>query len=232
MKNMINSWKRKASRYQELKKQEGVTLLEIIIVLGIIGIIAAGVVILAQRAFTSQDITGVADSTNTVRVSMNDVYKNSGYPDTYNSIVAVAQDDLAASTIDNPIIAMVKMGKLTPQEAINSFSRDPLEVHPALTDSTGTAGKAFVVVVNGLDQEQCRSFVSQVGSDWDYVETIEGALPGADSGVDDTKALNSPATGAVLKSTVGSNLTPNYIANTAEVCADQNGANGVVLGSR
>ncbi|ECD3889156.1 type II secretion system protein, partial [Salmonella enterica subsp. enterica serovar Poona] len=33
-----------------LKKQRGMTLLEIIIVLGIIGTIAAGVVILAQRA--------------------------------------------------------------------------------------------------------------------------------------------------------------------------------------
>lgn len=50
MKSMIHSWKRKSAQYRELKKQKGVTLLEIIIVLGIIGIIAAGVVVLAQRA--------------------------------------------------------------------------------------------------------------------------------------------------------------------------------------
>lgn len=81
MKNMIHSWKRKSAQYRELKKQKGVTLLEIIIVLGIIGIIAAGVVILAQRAFTSQDISDLTDNTNSVRVAMTEAYKDSAeYP--------------------------------------------------------------------------------------------------------------------------------------------------------
>ncbi|EFR6322850.1 type II secretion system protein, partial [Salmonella enterica] len=48
---------KKADKYKEIKQQRGMTLLEIIIVLGIIGTIAAGVVILAQRAFDSRAIS-------------------------------------------------------------------------------------------------------------------------------------------------------------------------------
>ncbi|MEZ2757351.1 type II secretion system protein [Providencia vermicola] len=57
------------------------TLLEIIIVLGIIGTIAAGVVVLAQRAFDSRAISDVVSNTNTVRVAMKDAYQRAaGYP--------------------------------------------------------------------------------------------------------------------------------------------------------
>lgn len=65
----------KMKNFKLLKKQRGMTLLEIIIVLGIIGTIAAGVVVLAQRAFDSRAISDVVTNTNTVRVAMKDAYQ-------------------------------------------------------------------------------------------------------------------------------------------------------------
>ncbi|WP_317629153.1 type II secretion system protein, partial [Salmonella enterica] len=52
-------------KYLNLKKQRGMTLLEIIIVLGIIGTIAAGVVILAQRAYDAKAMTDLTTNINT-----------------------------------------------------------------------------------------------------------------------------------------------------------------------
>lgn len=57
-------------KYLNIKKQRGMTLLEIIIVLGIIGTIAAGVVILAQRAFDTKALTDLTTNANSVRVAM------------------------------------------------------------------------------------------------------------------------------------------------------------------
>lgn len=116
MKSMIHSWKRKSAQYRELKKQKGVTLLEIIIVLGIIGIIAAGVVILAQRAFTSQDISDLTDNTNSVRVAMTEAYK-----DLINirlALIQIQKQKLGSRPHrTSAIVGLVKMGKIGPSEA-------------------------------------------------------------------------------------------------------------------
>lgn len=122
MKSMIHSWKRKSAQYRELKKQKGVTLLEIIIVLGIIGIIAAGVIILAQRAFKAQDISGIIDNTNSVRVAMSEAYKDQAeYPVPTNSITGLTKANIATEDSDTPISTTVKMGKLMYQKPLTEF---------------------------------------------------------------------------------------------------------------
>ncbi|WP_052138034.1 prepilin-type N-terminal cleavage/methylation domain-containing protein [Citrobacter braakii] len=215
MKSMIHSWKRKSAQYRELKKQKGVTLLEIIIVLGIIGIIAAGVIILAQRAFKAQDISGIIDNTNSVRVAMSEAYKDQAeYPVPTNSITGLTKANIATEDSDTPISTLVKMGKVDVPEAFNGISSDAFEIGAAKIASTGT-NKGFYLVINGLEVEDCRNLASQIGAQWDYVASST-AIAGAEAGagvIDMSGAVSS----TVLKTLSTDNLNPTNIAN-ADFC--------------
>lgn len=237
MKSMIHSWKKKAAQYRELKKQKGVTLLEIIIVLGIIGIIAAGVVILAQRAFTAQDISDVIENTNSVRVSMAEAYKDeSTYPSSTFDVTSLTKATIATSSADAPIVTLVKLGKLDAAEAFNGISSDAFEIGAATLASDGPQGaagaaKGFYVVVNGLDVEDCRNLASQVGAQWDYVASATaGAGTRANLGI---VAMDADAASgsAVLKSLKADALTPASIVS-AGFCDAGDSTNALVLGSR
>lgn len=247
MKNMIHSWKKKAAQYRELKKQKGVTLLEIIIVLGIIGIIAAGVVILAQRAFASQDMTDVVDHSNTIRVAMTEVYRDAnGYPGS-TSLAGVTKAQLDADktaptpSYPGPILTMLKMGKLTSSEAFNNFASEPFEIGPAAIGATADKPKGFYISINGLSQEECRNLISQTGSQWDYVET-QVVAAGANTSylvppvtspavVTPLLAMGIEPSGSIIKTLKKDTMTPDIITGTT-VCTDQGSANAVIFGSR
>lgn len=233
MRTLIDSWKKKANRYQELKKQKGVTLLEIIIVLGIIGIIAAGVVVLAQRAFTTQDLTDASDHTNTVRVAMTEGYRDAAeYPDAVSLVGVVKSELTSATSKTGPLPTLIKMGKLSAGEVFNGFSNDPFEVGPAkLSSGTNVKNKGFYVVVNGLETEECRNFISQVGASWDYVEVKEAGAGELAVGVGAVLDMTAAPSDTVLKSTTGEDLSAEHITD-AKVCAFAGPNNAVVLGSR
>lgn len=235
MKSMIHSWKRKSAQYRELKKQKGVTLLEIIIVLGIIGIIAAGVVILAQRAFTSQDISDLTDNTNSVRVAMTEAYKDS---DQYPARVA-SNTETKAGIETSPglsaIVGLVKMGKIGPSEAFNGFSNDAFEIGPAKLAATAAKNKSFFIVINGLEMEDCRNIVSQIGSQWDYVATSQAAAGALTT--EGAAAINisvaTDVTKGILKTTTKDDLTPSNIVANGVCDKDKTGpTNAIILGSR
>lgn len=230
MKNMIHSWKRKSAQYRELKKQKGVTLLEIIIVLGIIGIIAAGVIILAQRAFKAQDISEIIDNTNSVRVAMAEAYKDQAvYPTPTNSITALTKANIATAVSDTPISTLVRMGKLDVPEAFNGISSDAFEIGAAKLTTDGT-NKGFYIVINGLEVEDCRNLASQIGAQWDYVAS-GSAIAGAQAGVGvvDMSAAVSPV---ILKTLATDNLNPTNIASANFCAATPEGASALILGSR
>ncbi|EGR2446850.1 TPA: type IV pilus major pilin [Vibrio cholerae] len=220
------------AQYKEAKKQRGMTLLEVIIVLGIIGTIAAGVVVLAQRAFDSRTISDLVQKTNTVRVAVKDVYSRSGvYPAvnasgtislTNTSITEVAQKDIATA-------ALVQLGKLSIDEVRNPISNDFMLIGGAKTTKDATVEKGFVIELNGLDQSQCRNIIQQVGNNWDYV-AVGTAAAGAYSSSTGTD-LSQAASGNVLRSlAAGGNITIDA-AKVLTVC--QTGAsNSVILGSR
>ncbi|MCS8550407.1 type IV pilus major pilin [Citrobacter sp. XY323] len=219
------------------------TLLEIIIVLGIIGIIAAGVVILAQRAFASQDMTDVVDNSNTIRVSMTEVYRDAnGYPGS-SSLAGITKAQLDADktatspSYPGPVLTMLKMGKLTSSEAFNNFSNEPFEIGPAGIGATADKSKGFYIAVNGLSQEECRNLISQTGSEWDYVET-QVVAAGSNTGylvapdvVVPTLLMGVEPSGSIVKTLKKDTLTPDIITG-ATVCTDQGSANAVILGSR
>lgn len=235
----------KLNRYRALKKQRGMTLLEVIIVLGIIGTIAAGVVVLAQRAYDNKAISDLVSNTNVVRTAIKETYGPSG---TYPAADAGAAAQLTEATIrasDNPIGLLIQLGKLSTSEAKNNVSSNFFNIGGS-TVGTGTgvggatSGGGFFVEVNGLDQKQCRNILLQTGNQWDFVEihTDAGAghyaqgpglnLAGATIG---TLTTTAGTAGGVLRSLVadGNNIiTPQ---NVIGYCADS-AQNSIVLGSR
>lgn len=219
-------------KYQELRKQRGMTLLEIIIVLAIVGSIAAGVVVLAQRAYDSQAIADLVNKTNVVRTAMKGSYGPTG---TYPVWAAVPATDAAitadATAASSAIHKLFQMGKISLSEAKNNISGDFFNVVGA--EVSGTANKGYAVVVNGLDQRQCRSLLGQVANNWDYVGIVDaGAGVNADPAVDMSAALAAgPGAGAILRSVIDTgnvNVTPDQVVT---LCVDA-ATNGVVLGSR
>ncbi|MEX6315374.1 prepilin-type N-terminal cleavage/methylation domain-containing protein [Providencia manganoxydans] len=228
------------------KNQRGMTLLEIIIVLGIVGTIAAGVVVLAQRAFDSRAISEVVNNTNTLRVAMKDAYQRApGYPvskGTSGDYDIVSIKDATNST--EAIARLVQLGKVTTDEALNGISNDFINIGAGKTAANqgaepgtgetpakGKSGyKEFVVELNGLNQEQCRSILIQVGNLWDYA-AVGASAPSGVYTVKTVVDMTVAPTGPVLRS-LGTNgnvdLTPDAVA---AVCVDAP-TNSVILGTR
>ncbi|MFP2239582.1 type IV pilus major pilin [Pseudescherichia vulneris] len=238
MRNAIASLKCKANKYKELKKQRGVTLLEIIIVLGIIGIIAAGVVVLAQRAFFTQDITDLTDSTNTIRTSAVDAFHNeANYPAGGDLYGITEESGLQASSETGILATMYKLGKISWSEVRNPISGDIFQVEgvkASAEDGDGTT-KGFVVIVNGMDQEQCRSTLVQVANDWEYVQLAQ-APAGANYAAASEVILDAPVTAAVKDAGIIRSLGEGggvsiSTATAANMCGNTS-TNMLILGSR
>ncbi|EHX2893815.1 type IV pilus major pilin [Escherichia coli] len=221
--------RKKIAKYHELRKQRGMSLLEVIIVLGIIGTIAAGVVILAQRAFDSRAVTDLVTNTNTVRVAMKDAYQRDGvYPD-YVSPLNLTSDTIKTDTGKIPAAQLVQLGKITPDEVRNNISGDFIAIGGALTSDGATVKKGFAIELNGLSQEQCRSILGQVGNNWEYVavgNSASGSYAMQTAGVN----MSVAATGNILR-TLGTDgqktLTAERILGTCTTTV-----NSITLGSR
>ncbi|HGS4747367.1 TPA: type IV pilus major pilin [Vibrio cholerae] len=222
------------AQYKEAKKQRGMTLLEVIIVLGIIGTIAAGVVVLAQRAFDSRTVSEVVQATNTIRVAIKDAYASNGSYPQYKSPLTldnqtILTGDAGATT------TLVKLGKVSISEMRNKISGDFYGIGAGATaeGQKGKAGKpkGYVVEINGLTSEQCRSILSQVGNNWDYVD-VKGSAAGVYSLTDEAVDMTVAKGGTVLRS-LGANgtdsITPDAIVAT---CNGNGAANSIILGSR
>ncbi|EMJ2324611.1 type IV pilus major pilin [Salmonella enterica] len=239
----------KLKQYRALKKQRGMTLLEIIIVLGIIGTIAAGVVILAQRAYDNKAISDLVSNTNTVRTAIKETYGPSGvYPAVDNAhTLALTEANVTTVTGNDmpPIAALVQLGKLSTSESKNNISSNFFNVGAARIGTatgggTNPGNRAYIVEVNGLDQKQCRNILLQTGNQWDFVEVHNtGGGSGsytATNNIDlagtatDPATLNGGAQGVIRSLADGGNftLTPQ---NVIGLCSDS-AQNSIVLGSR
>ena len=242
MNNFVNKLKTKANRYAELKKQRGMSLLEVIIVLGIIGTMAAAVVILAQRAFDSQDITDLVDNTNTVRVAAGNAYKDAGvYPAAAGTVIGLTPSTLAGQKGSNGAMAavLVNLGQVSEPEIKNGISGDYFYMRGTklTTAAVATDTKGFVLTVNGLDEGQCRSLLLQVGNSWDYVGVATAAagalapIPAAlDAPVTVTGTKGAPQ--GVLRSLDPATGMVQISADAASQTCAANSSNAVVLGSK
>lgn len=187
-------------KYLNLKKQRGMTLLEIIIVLGIIGVIAAGVVILAQRAFDTKAMSDLANNANSVRVAVKDAYGPSGeYPveDATNTAGLKNVSDLLKDT-KTPIGKLVALGKLSPDEALNGISGNYFDIGPGKIGTKDNAG--YFIQINGLSQQQCRGLLNTMGNQWDYVQVPAAGDP---AGAYTARAIVLDATVNAVDATTG-----------------------------
>ncbi|QGF30962.1 alkaline phosphatase [Vibrio cholerae O395] len=135
-------FKKKFVKEEHDKKtgQEGMTLLEVIIVLGIMGVVSAGVVTLAQRAIDSQNMTKAAQSLNSIQVALTQTYRGLGnYPAT--------ADATAASKLTS---GLVSLGKISSDEAKNPFIGTNMNIFSFPRNAA--ANKAFAISVDGLTQ--------------------------------------------------------------------------------
>lgn len=218
------------AQYQELKKQRGMSLLEVIIVLGIIGTIAAGVVVLAQRAFDARAVTDLVTNTNTVRVAMKDAYQRDGSYPAYVSPLTLTGDDIKTTTDAIAAAQLVQLGKITPDEVRNNISGDFIGIGGAVTTTGSTVLKGFSIELNGLSQEQCRSVLGQVGNNWEYVSvgtSGSGAYSLATAGIDMTEA----ADGTTILRSLGTNGQDSL--NSAKLLATCTATvNSITLASR
>lgn len=224
----------KLNRYRELKKQRGMTLLEIIIVLGIIGVIAAGVVILAQRAYDNKAMTDLANNANTIRVAMKDAYGQIGQYPTSQTIDTLAMTP--ANYRDHttaPIGKLIALGKLSPDEAQNNISSDFINVGSVTIGTKARAG--YYVQLNGLNQQQCRGLLNQMANNWDYVEVKNASASGVYDAVDGTTdiAAGAATIPAGPQGVLRTLEHPNQVtADNAVNFCDDSSANSLVFGSR
>ncbi|MEV9551405.1 type IV pilus major pilin [Salmonella enterica subsp. enterica] len=241
-------------KYLNLKKQRGMTLLEIIIVLGIIGTIAAGVVVLAQRAYDSKAMTDLTTNVNTIRTAMKDAYGSTGiYPLPAGTNTAQLNDQTIneAAGQATPIGKLIALGKLSQDEAKNNISNDFISAGAGNISANGVQ-KGYFLEINGLNQQQCRNVLLQAGNSFDYVEVTDNAPAGTYHYDATAVALDAALTGVTV-ATPGTNTNPGTPAlltgsgifrslatggNTLitadgviTACTD-NANNSVVLGSR
>lgn len=150
-----------------LKKQNGMTLLEVIIVLGIMGVIAAGVVVLAQRAIDNQNVTKLSQALNTIQTAMVSTYRSKkSYPE-------VLTDEVKSEKLSN---ALISMGKLSNEDLINPFTGDRLSIYTAKNNNM--SNRAFIIKVSNLSKDQCTSIVSNSSDLFGFIqiENTGGAL--------------------------------------------------------
>lgn len=239
----------KLKHYRALKKQRGMTLLEIIIVLGIIGTIAAGVVVLAQRAYDNKAMTDLVTNTNVVRTAIKETWGPTGVYPNENTTATLGLTEATVRTVAGtdapPVATLVQLGKLSTSEAKNNISSNFFNIGNAHvgnltggTAGTAAANRAYFVEVNGLDQKQCRNIALQLANQWDYVEIrATGGGTGNYASPDhiDLAAaavkITTTGGGGVIRSLANAGNVTVTPAVVAMACSDS-ANNSLVLGSR
>nr|ADE87456.1 toxin co-regulated pilus [Vibrio cholerae O56] len=205
-------FKKKFVKEEHDKKtgQEGMTLPEVIIVLGIMGVVSAGVVTLAQRAIDSQNMTKAAQNLNTIQVSLTQTYRSLGnYPATADAAAATALTS-----------GLVSLGKISADEAKNPFTGNNLNIWSFPRNAAGN--KAFAISVDGLTQAQCKTLVTSVGDMFPYINVQEkAAVALADLGDFETGPANAVTGKGIIKSiaTGSVNLNLTEITHVQNLCA-------------
>ena len=168
------------------KKARGVALLEILIAIGILGLIAAGVATLASRTFEAQSANDINEDLTDMAISIQNGFKRTA---TYTA------------TTDNTVEALSDANVIADSAAINPETSDFYGFFPAARTATST-DDAFVITVDALSPSLCTTLVTGgLLEDAEYVEvTIGGTAPTAvDFSVTNTFTTGTPS--GIIKTT-------------------------------
>ena len=193
---------------EKVSNQKGMTLLEIIIALGIVGVVSAGVVTLAQRAIDSQNMTAAVQSLNTIQIAATQTYRGNG---TYPAFEAA---DPSRATQN-----LVGLGRVSESEAKNPFTGDMI---PFITfgKADTTDNKAFGLAMEGLTQDQCKQLITNAGEMFPFIQVQNTANATQPTGTYQTTQANAAATVGIIKSVaIGSvNLDMSNLDHTEALC--------------
>ncbi|PSX21534.1 prepilin-type N-terminal cleavage/methylation domain-containing protein [Photobacterium kishitanii] len=201
------------------KKQRGMTLLEIIIVLGIMGVISAGVVILAQRAIDNQNTTKLVQALNTVQTALVQTYRSKG---TYPIITDAAETKKLTD-------ALVSMGKVSKDDLTNPLSGGLFEIKTV--KDQGVANKGFLIKIDTLTKDQCVALVTSTTDMFRYVEVVtSGTAP-----KDDLSTIADASAGmGVIKSAnpTSTNFDSADLDHVSALCGNGTASLDVFVGNR
>ena len=140
------------------KKIRGLALLEILIAIGILGIISAGVATLASRTFEEQNVNAISKGVVDVGLSIKKGYQRaSGYPDAKSMSVFVNSSLVSEESATNPITNNL-------YEYIGGLNKN----------AASGVNDAFAIVVDGLEPSVCVKLLGGVlPENAAYIEVVD-----------------------------------------------------------
>lgn len=139
-------------------KQKGMTLLEVIVVLGVMGVISVGVVLIGERTIQNQQINKLNQYLNTIQLTMTITYNaKKHFPEATNDI-----------TSDQLTNSLILMGKISKSEFINPITGEPLRVYT--TSNRGRANRSFAIKVGNISQDLCREVVNSTNESFKFIQ--------------------------------------------------------------
>lgn len=209
---IVNRLKYRALRFHK-KKTAGLALLELLIAIGILGIIAAGVATLASRTFAEKNMTQVSKGVSDIMLGVQKAFNRSalypaGKPDMLDSLVTNGVFDKETAT--NPINA---------------------ETYGFVTLKRGaTDHKAFGVVISGLDSAQCRQIATgALLQESKFLAVLDNATLPTDGAFD----VEAAADGTSVLKSVSTGMHANAMSADKwdQFCTGTGSVNQVVVGN-
>ncbi|AQS39920.1 hypothetical protein Sps_04838 [Shewanella psychrophila] len=163
-------------KYRGHKKARGLALLEILIAIGILGLIAAGVATLAARTFEKQDLKDIQTDMTDVSIALQQVYSRAAqYVDTKSKSVQEFADSKA---IDSSV-------------SINPLTNSAYLFSVAKVRTTDTLNTGFVLGIDNANQTACNALITgPLLDDADYITVMETGTTIADQAFDTSGTID------------------------------------------
>lgn len=139
------------------RKQQGMTLLEMVITIAIVGILSIGIMRLAQTAIEYYNMSSLVTSLNSLRFAGIQTYRS-----------AYRYPEWDANYPNFITFNLVNLGKVSEKDGINPFNND---IIPFLTfgKSNNHDRRAFALAVEDITQDQCKNLVTRVADAFPYI---------------------------------------------------------------
>lgn len=202
----MKSMKQRNSRNN--KKVRGLALLEILIAIGILGIISAGVATLASRTFEEQNTSLVNKSVADLSISLKKAFSRSG----------------GYSNDSDTLTKLISAGAVAAESARNPMSNSNYGYTSIQKLTNAASGSAFVITIEGLPDTLCRKIATgPLLQDAAYLE-VAAANGAAPTDLDEVVAFPT-----ILKSLQGTATQTNDPLLYSQLCA--NGDNTIFYGA-